>query len=127
MRYYTEHIDTYTKPYDGIPAVGTHMTLSHTSQVAFYPIGGGLYAYHMFNPSPTLPTTPLITYPAGEEITCLNVNVATNELYVGTYTEATGRGNVYIYDVESLYQGNVQPKREFPQSTDRIADIRYKN
>ena len=112
---------------DGIPAQGTHMALSQESQVAFYPIGGGLYAYYLFNASPTLPTKPLITYPAGEEITCLNVNVATNELYVGTYTEATGRGNVYIYDVESLYQGNVQPKREFPQSTDRIADIRYKN
>ena len=34
---------------------------------------------------------------------------------------------LYIYDVESLRQGNVQPKREFPQSTDRIVDIRYKN
>lgn len=112
---------------DGIPAQGTHMALSQESKVAFYPIGGGLYAYYLFNPSPTLLTKPLISYPAGEEITCLNVNVATNELYVGTYTEATGRGNVYIYDVESLYQGNVQPKREFPQSTDRIADIRYKN
>ena len=112
---------------DGIPAVGTHMALSQESLLAFYPIGGGLYAYQMFNASPRLPSTPLITYPAGEEITCLNVNVATNELYVGTYTEATGRGNVYIYDVESLRQGNVQPKREFPQSTDRIVDIRYKN
>ena len=119
---------TYTaSTSDGIPAVGTHMTLSQESQVAFYPIGGGLYAYYLLNPSPTLPTTPLIAYPAGEEITCLNVNVATNELYVGTYTEATGRGNVYIYAVESLDQGDVQPKREFPQSTDRIADIRYKN
>lgn len=121
-------VQTYTATTaDGIPAQGTHMALSQESQVAFYPIGGGLYAYYLFNPSPTLPTTPLIAYPAGEEITCLNVNVATNELYVGTYTEATGRGNVYIYEVESLRQGNVQPKREFPQSTDRIADIRYKN
>ena len=124
----TDAETTYTaSTSDGIPAVGTHMALSQESQVAFYPIGGGLYAYYLFNASPTLPTTPLIAYPAGEEITCLNVNVATNELYVGTYTEATGRGNVYIYDVESLRQGNVQPKREFPQSTDRIADIRYKN
>ena len=112
---------------DGIPAVGTHMALAQDYQVAFYPIGGALYAYYLLNASPKLPATPLLTYPAGEEITCLTVNVATSELYVGTYTEATGRGNVYIYDVASLTQNNLQPKHEFLQSTDRVVDIRYKN
>lgn len=111
----------------GIPAVGTHMALAQTYQVAFYPINNGLYAYYLFNPAARLPTTPLITYPEGEEITCLNVNVATNELYVGTYTAATGRGNVYIYSVANLTGGNLEPTHEFLQSTDRIVDIRYKN
>ena len=55
------------------------------------------------------------------------MNVATNELYVGTYTEATGRGNVYIYSVANLTSGNLEPTHEFLQSTDRIVDIRYKN
>ena len=111
----------------GIPPAGTHMALAQTYQVAFYPINNGLYAYYLFNPTPRLPVTPLITYPEGEEITCLNVNVATNELYVGTYTAATGRGNVYIYSVANLTGGNLEPTHEFLQSTDRIVDIRYKN
>ena len=103
------------------------MALAQDYQVAFYPVDNGLYAYYLLNASPRLPSTPLITYPAGEEITCLNVNVATNELYVGTYTEATGRGNVYIYSVANLRSGNLEPTHEFLQSTDRIVDIRYKN
>lgn len=119
---------TYTaSTADGIPAQGTHMALAQDYQVAFYPVDNGLYAYYLLNASPRLPSTPLITYPAGEEITCLNVNVATNELYVGTYTEATGRGNVYIYSVANLTSGNLEPTHEFLQSTDRIVDIRYKN
>ena len=121
-------VQTYTaSTADGIPAQGTHMALAQDYQVAFYPIGNELYAYYLLNASPRLPSTPLITYPAGEEITCLNVNVATNELYVGTYTEATGRGNVYIYSVANLTSGNLEPTHEFLQSTDRIVDIRYKN
>lgn len=112
---------------DGIPPAGTHIALSQTYQVGFYPIDNSFYAYYLFNASPMLPTTPLITYPEGEEITCLNVNVATNELYVGTYTAATERGNIYIYNIADLTSGNLQPTYEFPQSTDRIVDIRYKN
>ena len=119
---------TYTaSTADGIPTQGTHMALAQDYQVAFYPVDNGLYAYYLLNASPRLPSTPLITYPAGEEITCLNVNVATNELYVGTYTEATGRGNVYIYSVANLTSGNLEPTHEFLQSTERIVDIRYKN
>ena len=121
-------VQTYTaSTADGIPAQGTHMALAQDYQVAFYPVDNGLYAYYLLNASPRLPSTPLITYPAGEEITCLNVNVATNELYVGTYTEATGRGNVYIYSVANLRSGNLEPTHEFLQSTDCIVDIRYKN
>ena len=110
----------------GIPSQGTRLTLARSSQVAFYGIGGDLYAYYLFNASPQLPTKPIISYP-NEEITCIGYNEATQDLYVGTYSNDTKRGNVYIYSTEDLTSDKFEPKYEFKQCTDKISDIRYKN
>ncbi len=110
----------------GIPSQGTRLILARTSQVGFYGIGNNLYAYYLFNASPQLPAKPIISYP-NEEITCIGYNEATQDLYVGTYSNDTKRGNVYIYSTKNLTSDEFEPKYEFKQCTDKISDIRYKN
>lgn len=111
---------------DGIPSQGTRLIFAKNYQVAYYAIGNSLYAYYLLNATPTLPTKPIITY-EGEQITSVSMNDASNQLYVGTYTPETQRGNVYIYNISDLTNDNYTPKFEFKQCTDKIVDIRYKN
>lgn len=109
-----------------VPSQGTRLVLARSNQVGFYSIDNKLYSYYLFNASPQLPTKPIISYP-NEEITCISFNDTTQELYVGTYSNDTKRGNVYIYSTNDLTSDKFEPKYEFKQCTDKISDIRYKN
>lgn len=129
--YYVKYEQTNLHSYNvlegaPIPGQGTRATLAKSNQVAFYSIGGDLYAYYLFNASPQLPTRPIISYP-NEEITSIGYNDVNQDLYVGTYSSDTKRGNVYIYSVNDLTSDKFEPKYEFKQCTDKISDIRYKN
>lgn len=64
----------------------------------------------------------------GEEVTYLTINTDTEELLVATETTATGRGNIYIYNVADVRTDNpgATPTLQYKDCADRISDIMYK-
>ena len=70
-----------------------------------------------------------IQFAANEEITFLDTNLSTDELYVATYDKTTQRGNFYIYDCKDVRTDNaaaVKAKAEYKNCAGRISSVMYK-
>lgn len=70
-----------------------------------------------------------VQFGANEEVTYIDTNLMTDELYVATYDKTTQRGNFYIYDCKDVRTDNasaVKPKAEYKNCAGRISNIVYK-
>lgn len=113
-----------------VPARGTWMKGSPTYNRMFYAIGGRVYVFLPANAF-ALPTLSqyAIQMPDGEEVTCMETNFSTEELYVATYNATTGRGSFYVYscaDVRTDNAASVKPKKSWKDCTGRVNSILYK-
>lgn len=113
-----------------IPAQGTHMVPSLKYQRMYYAIGNHIYALLPTNNTFSLPTQSqyAAALPAGEEVTFMDTNSQTEELYVATYNNATQRGSFYIYNCADVRTDNpsVQPKKSWKDCTGPINNLIYK-
>lgn len=70
-----------------------------------------------------------IQFGANEEITFLDVDVNSDNMYVATLDKTTGRGNFYIYECKDVRTDNaasVKPKAVYKNCAGRISDVLYK-
>jgi hypothetical protein len=108
-----------------VPVQGTRLIDNYKYSQVIYAKGNSIYVFYAYNASPTLPTTPLLSF-GNDQITFADMNDKTSELYVGTYNATTKRGSVYVYDATNL-KSDSQPKLYFKDCVDKIVDIRYKS
>ncbi len=113
-----------------VPAQGTRFTCSPTYDRYFYSVGNSVYVYLASNKF-TLPDKSqyAIRFGDGEEVTFLEVNISTNELFVGTYDKTSRRGSFYIYDCKDVRTDNsasVTPKKAYKDCCGKITYAIYK-
>lgn len=113
-----------------VPERGARLMPSPKYKRHFYAVDNKLYVF-LIESGFTFPkkSQPAISFPDNEEITFIDVNVETEELYVATYDKVTRRGNLYIYNTADVRSDNVaspKPKAEHIGCADRIASIIYK-
>ncbi len=113
-----------------VPAQGTRFVFSEPNNRYFYPVDNHIYVFIPTNSKP-MPDKDqwAVEMPKGETITYMNINSKTDELYVGTVTSSTGRGNFYIFkssDIKTDNQGRVRPIATHKNVADRISQIIYK-
>lgn len=113
-----------------VPEQGTKFFLSPTYGRHFYAIGNKVYVCLTSNAKP-LPekTEYAIGYGSNDEVTFMDINVATEELYVATYDKVKKRGSFYIYDAQDVKadnQGQITPKVAHKDCADKITSVLYK-
>lgn len=113
-----------------IPAKGCRFVYSPIYNRYFYPVDNCVYVYLPQNAF-VLPTKDqyAIKFAESEEITYMETNFDTEELYVATYDKLTQRGNFYIYDCKDVTtnnMGNIQPKEAYKSCAGRISYLMYK-
>jgi len=113
-----------------MPVQGTRFVLSPTYKRYFYPVDNCIYVYLPQNAF-TLPTKDqfAIKFSESEEITYMETNFDTEELYVATYDKNTQKGNFYIYDckdVSTNNSGKVKAKETHKGCAGRISYLMYK-
>lgn len=113
-----------------IPPIGSRFVASPTYHRFFYSIKNKVYMF-LTEGEFSLPKMNecAISYPENEIITCMDINIGTEELYVATYNRTSKRGSFYIYntaDVKTNSQGLVKPKEAHPNCADMISNILYK-
>lgn len=113
-----------------VPGKGARFVYSPTYDRYYYNIGNSIYVYLGSNKF-TLPTKDqyAIRYSSDEEVTFMDVNLSTNELYVATYNKTTKRGSFYIYDCKDVRTDNsaaVQPKKSYKDCCGKITYLMYK-
>lgn len=113
-----------------VPARGTWMCGSPTYKRMFYAIDNRIYVLLPANAF-ALPTLSqyAIQVPDGEEVTCMDTNFDTEELYVATYNSSSRRGSFYVYscaDVRTDNAASVQPKKSWKSCTGRVSNLIYK-
>lgn len=113
-----------------VPAQGARFVGSFKYSRMFYPVGNCVYVYLPKNAF-ALPNKDqyAIKFGESEEITYMDVNFDTEELYVATYDKNTQRGNFYIYDCKDVSTnngGNVKAKEEHKGCAGRISYLMYK-
>lgn len=112
------------------PKQGTRFVLTPTYNRYYYALDNKVFVF-LPNVAFTLPTTDqyAIQFDANEEVTFLDVNFDTEELYVATYDKTTQRGNFYIYDCKDVRTDNasgVKPKETHKSCAGRISYLIYK-
>lgn len=113
-----------------VPEQGTRFVSSPTYDRYFYNVGNGVYVYLPKN-SFVLPNKnqAAIRFGDSEEITYMETNFDTEELYVATYDEVTQRGNFYIYDCKDVTTNNggkVKVKETYKSCAGKITYLMYK-
>lgn len=113
-----------------LPIQGSRFVLSPIYNRYFYPVDNCVYVYLPQNAF-TLPTKDqyAIKFSENEEVTYMDTNFDTEELYVATYDKQTQRGNFYIYDCKDVTtnnKGNIQPKEAHKSCAGRISYLMYK-
>lgn len=113
-----------------IPAKGCRFVYSPIYNRYFYPVDNCVYVYLPQNAF-VLPTKDqyAVKFAESEEITYMETNFDTEELYVATYDKLTQRGNFYIYDCKDVTtnnMGNIQPKEAHKSCAGRISYLMYK-
>ncbi|WP_065220110.1 MULTISPECIES: hypothetical protein [Butyricimonas] len=72
-----------------------------THDCIYYTYNNAIYRY---KPYDELPTTPVITFPAGVKITSISLDPTHANLYVGVYEQGSPKelkGSLYIYDTQN--------------------------
>lgn len=113
-----------------VPVQGTRFVGSFKYKRMFYPIGNCVYVYLPRNAF-ALPDKDqyAIKFSESEEITYMDVNFDTEELYVATFDKNTQKGNFYIYDCKDVStdnHGDIQPKEAHKACAGRISYLMYK-
>lgn len=113
-----------------VPAQGTRFVASPRYNRHFYAVGSNVYVFLAGNTF-SLPETdaPAISFSEDEEVTFMRVNMATEELYVGTYDNRAQRGSFYIFQTSDVRADNTaspKPVAAFRHCTGRISNIIYK-
>lgn len=122
---------TATNGETAVPSQGTVFVGSPTYQRMFYYLGNCVYVYLPNAATFSLPTKSQYALKFGdnEEVTFMDTNFDTDELYVATYDNAARRGSLYVYDCKDVRTdngGNVQPKKVFEHCAGRISSLFYK-
>lgn len=113
-----------------VPEKGTTFVVSPKQQRYFYPLNNSVYVL-LPKSDFALPEKSqyAIHFGADEEVTFLDVNFTTDELYVATYNKTSKRGSFYIYDCKDVRTdngANVKPKAEYRHCAGKISNIIYK-
>lgn len=115
-----------------IPAQGAKVVGSPTYKRMFYAIGNRVYVYLPNATSFTLPDQSqyAIAFGDNEEVTFIDTDFDTEELYVATYDKTTRRGSFYVYDCKDVRtdnSGSVQPLKAYKNCAGRITSVFYKS
>lgn len=113
-----------------VPERNTTLVASTKQQRYYYSLGNSIYVF-LPKSDFALPEKSqyAIEYNGNEEVTFLDVNLSTDEMYVGTYDNSTKRGSFYIYDCKDVRTdnaGGVTPKAAYKNCAGRISGILYK-
>lgn len=113
-----------------VPAQGAKVVPSAKQLRYYYPVDNAVYIL-LTSTDFALPDKSqyAIQFAANEEITFLDTNLSTDELYVATYDKTTQRGNFYIYDCKDVRTDNaaaVKAKAEYKNCAGRISSVMYK-
>lgn len=113
-----------------VPGRGACLVVSAKQQRYYYYVDNGVYVL-LPKSAFALPekSQAAIKFGASEEVTFLDTNFTTDELYVATYDKTTQRGSFYIYDCKDVRTDNgaaVQPKAAYKNCSGRISSIIYK-
>lgn len=113
-----------------VPDQGARFVYSSKYDRYYYSLGNSIYVYLNSNQF-TLPNKNqfAVQYGADEEITFMDVNLSTDELYVATYNKTSKRGSFYIYDCKDVRTDNssaVKPKKEYKDCCGKITYLMYK-
>ena len=112
------------------PSQGTRFMASTAYHRFFYAIGNRVYVF-LTETAFTLPSKEqyAIRFADTEEVTFIDTNLDTEQLYVATYDKSTKKGNFYIFsnaDVKTDNKDNVKPVAKYTGCADRITDVLYK-
>ncbi len=113
-----------------VPGKGARFVYTSTYDRYYYSLDNSIYVYlgsNKFN----LPNKDqyAISYSSDEEVTFMDVNLSTDELYVATYNKTSQRGSFYIYDCKDVRTDNsaaVQPKKSYKNCCGKITYLMYK-
>ncbi len=113
-----------------VPGRGARFVYTSTYDRYYYSLDNGVYVYLASNQF-TLPTKEqyAIRYGSDEEVTFMDINFSTDELYVATYNKTNKRGSFYIYDCKDVRTDNsaaVQPKKSYKDCCGKITYLMYK-
>ena len=113
-----------------VPEQGTQFVYSTTCDRYYYSLGNCVYVFLSSNTF-TLPNKNqyALHFDSNEEVTFLDVELSTDELYVATYNKSTQRGSFYIYnckDVRTDNSASVKAKKEYKNCCGRITYMMYK-
>ena len=113
-----------------IPEKGSRLVASASYQRYYYAVGNCVYVL-LTTTDFVLPEKSqyALQFGSNEEITYMDVNMKTDELYVATYDNGSKRGNFYIYDCKDVRLDNAaaaKPKAEYKSCAGRITNIIYK-
>lgn len=112
-----------------LPTQGTAFPFSSDNSRYYYHADNCVYVYLPNSLEFPNKTQYAIQYAAGTEVTYLDINPETDELYVATYDKAKKRGSFYIYDAKDVSLDNrdhVKPKAAHVDCADRISFVMYK-
>jgi hypothetical protein len=113
-----------------VPEQGTQFVYTPTYDRYYYSIGSSVYVFLASNQF-TLPDKNqyALNFDSNEEVTFIDVELSTDELYVATYNKQTQRGSFYIYDCKDVRTDNsaaVKAKKEYKNCCGRITYLMYK-
>ena len=134
--YYTINEDEFTSQSftptseTAVPDQGARFVYSSKYDRYYYSLGNSIYVYLNSNQF-TLPNKNqfAVQYGADEEVTFMDINLSTDELYVATYNKTSKRGSFYIYDCKDVRTDNssaVKPKKEYKDCCGKITYLMYK-
>ncbi len=113
-----------------VPPQGAQMAYSTTCDRYYYALDNCVYVFLASNRF-TLPDKSqfALQFGSDEEVTFLDVELSTDELYVATYNKQTKRGSFRIYDCKDVRTDNssgAAAKKEYKNCCGRITYLMYK-
>ena len=113
-----------------LPKEGERLFLSATYNRHYYTLDNKIYVALIGNSQPfPMKNEYAVSFAADEVITYMDLDIATEELYVATYSTTTKRGNFYIYDTKDVRTDNqdkATPKAAHKNCADKITGVLYK-
>ena len=113
-----------------VPAQGARIVPSAKQLRYYYAVDNAIYVL-LTSTDFALPDKSqyAVQFGANEEVTYIETNLSSDEMYVATYDKTTQRGNFYIYDCKDVRTDNasaVKPKAEYKNCAGRISNVIYK-